>query len=59
MANELGAVADRDGVENEHGVDLIIGGHDHMYYIGKGATSWEGNVGQRDAPGTEEDKAVR
>lgn len=30
LANELGAVAGRKGVENEHGVDLLIGGHDHV-----------------------------
>lgn len=30
LANELGAVADKPGVENEHGVDLLIGGHDHV-----------------------------
>jgi 5'-nucleotidase len=59
LANELGAVADKDGVENTHGVDLIIGGHDHIYYIGKGAKSWEGDTGGRDGHGTEADKGVR
>jgi 5'-nucleotidase len=59
LANELGAVADKEGVENTHGVDLIIGGHDHIYYIGKGAKSWEGDVGGRDGHGTEADKGVR
>lgn len=33
LANDLGAVAGRDGVQNEHGVDLLIGGHDHIYYV--------------------------
>jgi hypothetical protein len=32
LANELGAVKGRD-VRNQHGVDLLIGGHDHMYYV--------------------------
>ncbi|WWC64228.1 uncharacterized protein I303_106837 [Kwoniella dejecticola CBS 10117] len=59
LCNELGAVAGKDGVENEHGVDLLIGGHDHIYYIGKGHTSWEGYSGRHDAPGTTEDKGVR
>ncbi|WWC73295.1 uncharacterized protein I206_107262 [Kwoniella pini CBS 10737] len=59
LCNELGAVANKDGVENEHGVDLLIGGHDHIYYIGKGNTSWEGYSGRHDAPGTTEDKGVR
>ena len=52
-------MADKEGVENTHGVDLIIGGHDHIYYIGKGAKSWEGDVGGRDGHGTEADKGVR
>ncbi|WVW79106.1 hypothetical protein I302_101071 [Kwoniella bestiolae CBS 10118] len=59
LCNELGAVADKPGVEDEHGVDLLIGGHDHIYYIGKGHTSWEGYSGRHDAPGTTEDKGVR
>lgn len=27
-------------LENLHGVDLILGGHDHAYYVSKGVTSW-------------------
>jgi 5'-nucleotidase len=56
---ELGAVADRSGVENEHGVDLLVGGHDHIYYIGKGAKSWDGFAGDRHGHGMEADKGVR
>ncbi|TFK22404.1 Metallo-dependent phosphatase [Coprinopsis marcescibilis] len=26
----------------EHGVDIILGGHDHIYWITKGVTAWEG-----------------
>lgn len=59
LANALGAVANKKDVENEHGVDLIIGGHDHIYYIGKGATSWEGDVGPRGGHGMEKDQGVR
>ena len=29
-------------IDNEHGVDLLLGGHDHLYYAGPGVTSWEG-----------------
>ncbi|BEJ13733.1 hypothetical protein CspHIS471_0309070 [Cutaneotrichosporon sp. HIS471] len=58
LAKELGAVKGRD-TQNEQGVDLIIGGHDHIYYIGKGADSWEGYVGLRDRPGTKDDDGVR
>ncbi|WVQ75350.1 hypothetical protein IAR50_004969 [Cryptococcus sp. DSM 104548] len=52
LANELGAVAGKAGLENEHGLDLIIGGHDH---IGQGSKSWEGYSGRKGAPGTQED----
>ncbi|GFZ51509.1 hypothetical protein JCM24511_09276 [Saitozyma sp. JCM 24511] len=57
LANELGAVAGRKGVENEHGVDLLIGGHDHQ--IGKGADEWDGFPGERGAAGTQDDHGVR
>jgi 2',3'-cyclic-nucleotide 2'-phosphodiesterase (5'-nucleotidase family) len=30
LANELGAAAGVEGVEEMHGVDLLIGGHDHV-----------------------------
>lgn len=60
---------DRD-TSDQHGVDLLIGGHDHIYYvsewisaplikIGKGATEWEGYPGDRSAKGTEGDNGVR
>ncbi|TXT12211.1 uncharacterized protein COLE_02621 [Cutaneotrichosporon oleaginosum] len=58
LAKELGAVSNRD-TQNEHGIDLIIGGHDHVRQIGKGADSWEGFAGLRDKPGTREDDGVR
>ncbi|KAH7927752.1 Metallo-dependent phosphatase [Leucogyrophana mollusca] len=25
-----------------HGVDILLGGHDHLYYVSRGVTSWEG-----------------
>ncbi|WVN91141.1 uncharacterized protein L203_106393 [Cryptococcus depauperatus CBS 7841] len=59
LANQLGCIANKNGMENEHGVDLIVGGHDHIYYIGKGAASWEGYSGEKDVPGTTEDHGVR
>ncbi len=31
LANTLGAVKDADS--SKHGVDLLIGGHDHIYYV--------------------------
>ncbi|CEH16317.1 5' nucleotidase [Ceraceosorus bombacis] len=44
LANEVGATR---GESDEHGVDIILGGHDHMYYIGKGATKFEGKEFER------------
>lgn len=32
LAKELGAVSNRD-TQNEHGIDLIIGGHDHVCWL--------------------------
>ncbi|KDR81434.1 hypothetical protein GALMADRAFT_239326 [Galerina marginata CBS 339.88] len=26
---------------SEHGVDIVLGGHDHIYFVGRGVTSWE------------------
>ncbi|KAG8923519.1 hypothetical protein FRC00_006159 [Tulasnella sp. 408] len=42
LAKQLGAVPSSDQRCHEHGVDVIFGGHDHMYYIGKGISEWEG-----------------
>lgn len=32
---------DSHPINSSHGVDLILGGHDHLYYVGKGVNSWE------------------
>lgn len=40
----------------KQGVDLIMGGHDHLYYISKGATSWEGYDLQQKVLGAEADE---
>ncbi|KIK95849.1 hypothetical protein PAXRUDRAFT_826578 [Paxillus rubicundulus Ve08.2h10] len=29
-------------ITGEHGVDILLGGHDHEYFASKGMTSWEG-----------------
>ncbi|KAI5124075.1 hypothetical protein M0805_003902 [Coniferiporia weirii] len=39
-----------------HGVDLILGGHDHLYYVSRGVTSWEGYDVHQDVLGAEQDK---
>ena len=28
-------------IEGEHGVDILFGGHDHLYFISKGVDHWE------------------
>lgn len=38
-----------------HGVDLLLGGHDHLYYVSKGVTSWEGYDISENVLGAEED----
>lgn len=55
LAEEIGAVAGL-GPDAGHGADLILGGHDHIYYVGRGATSWEGWERPDELAGTEGDK---
>ncbi|KZP00929.1 Metallo-dependent phosphatase [Calocera viscosa TUFC12733] len=40
LSHQLGAKRNAD--PNQHGVDMLFGGHDHMYYIGRGIDKWEG-----------------
>lgn len=42
LAAHSPAVQDAQSTASTHGVDVILGGHDHLYYISKGVTSWEG-----------------
>jgi 5'-nucleotidase len=39
----------------QHGVDLILGGHDHEYYVSKAITDWEGFDATRANPDSEGD----
>ncbi|KII88925.1 hypothetical protein PLICRDRAFT_175177 [Plicaturopsis crispa FD-325 SS-3] len=41
---------------SEHGVDLLLGGHDHLYYVSRGVTGWEGYDTSQEVLGAEEDK---
>ncbi|KAF8582061.1 Metallo-dependent phosphatase [Ramaria rubella] len=42
-----------------HGVDLILGGHDHLYYASKGCQKWDGYDVEGSTPlGTEDDDGV-
>lgn len=54
LANALGATS--NAPEDQHGVDLILGGHDHTYYIGNGINEYEGEEWGTSMPGTEKDK---
>lgn len=36
-------------------MDIILGGHDHFYYISKGVTSWDGYDVNQEVLGAEED----
>ncbi|KAL4401279.1 hydrolase [Malassezia pachydermatis] len=54
LANALGAVAKTD--PSQHGVDLILGGHDHTYYIGRGVDSYDGTEFERSMMGCENDE---
>ncbi|KAI0721526.1 Metallo-dependent phosphatase [Cerioporus squamosus] len=46
---------EKEPIDNVHGADIIFGGHDHLYYISKGVTSWEGFDTNQDVLGGEED----
>ncbi|TFK22412.1 Metallo-dependent phosphatase [Coprinopsis marcescibilis] len=46
LARELGALSPTAqatrNIASEHGVDILLGGHDHVYWISKGVGKWEG-----------------
>ncbi|TFK74393.1 Metallo-dependent phosphatase [Pluteus cervinus] len=43
-------------IASRHGVDLLLGGHDHVYWISKGLSgSWEGYDNDKPIPNTESD----
>lgn len=39
----------------KHGVDLILGGHDHLYYASRGVSKWENYDTTQDVLGAETD----
>ncbi|KAF9070381.1 Metallo-dependent phosphatase-like protein [Rhodocollybia butyracea] len=49
------AAQKRNSNTSLHGVDIILGGHDHMYYVSKGATSWEEYDIDKPSLGAEQD----
>ncbi|KAL1709989.1 Metallo-dependent phosphatase-like protein [Schizophyllum commune] len=42
-------------IADKHGVDLLLGGHDHLYYISKGVNAWENHEVNQDVLGAEGD----
>jgi 5'-nucleotidase len=36
-------------------VDLVLGGHDHLYFVGKGANEWDGYDFESKVLGAEKD----
>ncbi|KAL0567578.1 hypothetical protein V5O48_014416 [Marasmius crinis-equi] len=47
---------EQNPIHNAHGADILLGGHDHMYYVPKGVSDWE-NHDRSDSPlGAEADQ---
>ncbi|OJA12754.1 hypothetical protein AZE42_07929 [Rhizopogon vesiculosus] len=44
-----------DSLPSQHGIDLILGGHDHEYYVSKAITDWEGFDATQANPASEGD----
>ncbi|KAF9228782.1 Metallo-dependent phosphatase [Gyrodon lividus] len=42
-------------IAGEHGVDIILGGHDHVYFASKGMTTWEGYDTSKPSIGSQDD----
>ncbi|EGN96165.1 hypothetical protein SERLA73DRAFT_170577 [Serpula lacrymans var. lacrymans S7.3] len=45
----------KSDIASQHGVDIILGGHDHFYYVSKGVSAWEGYDTNEDVLGAEND----
>lgn len=43
-------------IYSEQGIDIILGGHDHLYYISRGVSSWEGYDTSTPVLGAERDQ---
>ena len=49
------AAQENQDVANTHGVDILLGGHDHLYFVGRGVDTWEGYDLTAEVLGAEED----
>ncbi|KDQ60604.1 hypothetical protein JAAARDRAFT_708193 [Jaapia argillacea MUCL 33604] len=59
LAKQLGATSPSSqeaSFADSHGVDIILGGHDHLYYISRGVNAWEGYDTNQSVLGAEEDQ---
>lgn len=59
LAKSLGAWSPTSQTKefyNSHGADVLLGGHDHLYFASKGVTSWSGYDASKDCLGAEQDK---
>jgi len=56
LAKELVARPSPD--PTQHGVDLLLGGHDHLYFVSKGVAAWDGYVIGSESLGAEQDDGV-
>ena len=56
LAKELIARPSPD--PTQHGVDLLLGGHDHLYFVSKGVAAWDGYVIGSESLGAEQDDGV-
>ena len=60
MARELLALSPdhipSSRIASTHGVDILLGGHDHFYYASKGVKYWEGYDINQECLGSEGDK---
>jgi 2',3'-cyclic-nucleotide 2'-phosphodiesterase (5'-nucleotidase family) len=43
-------------IAGQHGVDLILGGHDHLYFVSRGCDSWENFDKEEKVLGAEADE---
>lgn len=60
MAKALSALSPtaqaKINIASEHGVDLLLAGHDHFYWISKGVTEWDGYDLQTPHPDAKDDQ---
>ncbi|PIL23766.1 hypothetical protein GSI_13516 [Ganoderma sinense ZZ0214-1] len=59
LAKKINALSpsaqEKTPIDSLHGADIIFGGHDHLYYVSKGVTSWENYDLDQDVLGGEQD----